>query len=195
MYQMYIKQPSRILYLEPEDIIPPTTTSSSDTNSYYVTPEPPTINNDNSNNSGSEQKVVKSAPIDTVVFVDETLSENLITDLLFEDIAGQELLSIARNDTVNGQTVSYQPIKNLNILNETYNPVDLLKIKETSNRYFNNFVINLREKIPTLKEENNYKNYYIDDNGNLIIELINIRLDEQVEIQLANGAIIDEIGI
>ena len=48
---------------------------------------------------------IKTALIDTVEFVDETLSAELLLDLLFEDVGGQELLTIARNDTVNGQDV------------------------------------------------------------------------------------------
>ena len=139
---------------------------------------------------------VKSAPIDTVVFIDESFSAELITDLLFEDIAGQELLSIARNDTVNGQSVVYQPIKNLGILRDTYNPNNLLKLQETSDKFFANFTINLFEKIPKVGNGENGANYYLDlTSGDGIIELINIRSDEQVEVQIANAGTIEDVGI
>jgi hypothetical protein len=139
---------------------------------------------------------VKSAPIDTVVFIDEAFSSELITDLLFEDIAGQELLSIARNDTVNGQAVTYQPIKNLGILRDTYNPNNLLKLQDTSDRFFANFIINLFDKIPQVGNGENGANYYLDlTSGDGIIELINIRADEQVEVQIANAGTIEDVGI
>jgi hypothetical protein len=139
---------------------------------------------------------VKSAPIDTIEFVDDVFSEELIIDLLFEDIGGQEILSIARNDTVNGQSVVYQPIKNLGILQQTYNPAKLLRIQETSDKFFSNFTIDLRSKIPNVGSGPNGKNYKIDSvTGELILEFVNLRSDEQVEIQIASDGIIEEIGI
>lgn len=141
-------------------------------------------------------KGVKAAPIDTVLFVDESFSQEFITDLLFEDVAGQELLSIARDDTVNGQAVIYQPIKNLGILRDTYDLNNLLKLQETSDRFFANFIINLFEKIPKVGNGPDGKNYYFDQiTGEGIIEFINMRDDEQVEIQISNAGIIEEVGI
>ena len=139
---------------------------------------------------------VKAAPIDTVLFVDESFSQEFITDLLFEDVAGQELLSIARDDTVNGQEVIYQPIKNLGILRDTYDINNLLKLQETSDRFFANFIINLFEKIPKVGNGPDGKNYYFDEvTGDGVIELVNMRPDEQVEIQISNAGIIEELGI
>jgi hypothetical protein len=147
-------------------------------------PEPPTF------------KAVKAAPIDTVLFVDEAFSKEFITDLLFEDVGGQELLSIARDDTVNGQDVIYQPIKNLGILRDTYDINNLLKLQETSDRFFANFLINLFEKIPRVGNGPDGKNYYFDEvTGDGIIEFVNIRNDEQVEVQISNAGIIEEVGI
>ena len=139
---------------------------------------------------------IKTAPIDTVEFVDEALSAELLLDLLFEDVGGQELLTIARNDTVNGQDVAYQPFKNLGILQEIYNPTNLLKLQDTSDKIFSNFTINLLEKIPRVGNGANGANYYLDlVNGDGVIELINMRSDEQVEIQIANAGTIEDIGI
>ena len=56
---------------------------------------------------------VLTAPIDTILLNDETTPIEVLADLIFENIGGQELINIARNDTVNGQKVIYQPIKNL----------------------------------------------------------------------------------
>lgn len=139
---------------------------------------------------------IKSAPIDTIEFIDETFSDNLIIDLLFEDVGGQELLTIARNDTVNGQSVVYQPFKNLGILQETYNATTLLRLQETSDKFFSNFLINLRSKIPNVGNGENGENYYLDlTDGSGVIEFVNIRSDEQVEIQISSAGIIEEIGI
>jgi hypothetical protein len=141
-------------------------------------------------------KAVKAAPIDTVLFVDEKFSQEFMTDLLFEDVAGQELLSIARDDTVNGQEVIYQPIKNLGILRDIYDINNLLKLQETSDRFFANFLINLFQKIPIVGNGPNGKNYYFDEDlGDIIIDFVNMRDDEQVEIQISNAGIIEQVGI
>lgn len=139
---------------------------------------------------------IKTAPIDTVVFIDDVVSDELITDLLFEDVGGQELLTIARSDTVNGQNVIYQPFKNLSILQETYNPTTLLMLQETSDKIFANYIIDLREKIPKVGSGVNGANYYLDlTTGEGVIELVNLKADEQVEVQIATAGIIYEVGI
>jgi hypothetical protein len=139
---------------------------------------------------------VKAAPIDTVVFIDEPFDENFFADVLFQDFGGQELLSIARSDTVNGQDVAYQPFKDLGIIRDQYSPNNLLAIQETSDRFFANFLIRLNEKIPNVGNGPNGSNFYFDlDTGDGIIELINIESNEQVEIQILNAGIIEDIGI
>jgi hypothetical protein len=146
--------------------------------------------------SATTSPAIKTAPIDTVEFVDEALSAELLLELLFEDVGGQELLTIARNDTVNGQPVAYQPFKNLGILQEIYNPTNLLKLQETSDKLFSNFTINLREKIPTVGSGLDGQNYYLDlAAGDGIIEFINLKSDEQIEVQIASAGIIEDVGI
>jgi len=147
-------------------------------------PDPPTF------------QAVKAAPIDTVTFVDEPYDEGFYADILFEDFGGQELLSISRSDTVNGQKVSYQPFKDLGIIRDQYNPSSLLSIQETSDRFFANFLIKLNEKIPNVGNGPNGKNIYFDSStGDGIIELVNVETEEQVEIQILNAGIIEDIGI
>jgi hypothetical protein len=139
---------------------------------------------------------VKSAPIDAVIFQDESFAEEFLIDVLFEDVVGQELLTIARGETVNGQEVIYQPIKNLGLLQNIYNPNNILGLTDTSASFFASFSINLNEKIPNKADPITGKNYYVDEsNGDIVIELVNIQDDEQVDIQLATSGTIDRLGI
>jgi hypothetical protein len=140
---------------------------------------------------------VKAAPIDTVVFVDEPFDENYYEDVLFQDFGGQELLAVARNDTVNGQNISYQPFKDLGIIRDQYTPNSLLSIQETSDRFFANFLIRLNEKIPGVGNGPDGTTVYFEEggSGSAIIEFINIEANEQVEIQIFNAGIIEDIGI
>lgn len=137
---------------------------------------------------------IKTAPIDTVLFDDESVSAEIIADLLFEDIGGQEILKIARHDTVNGQSVSYQPIKNLSAIQQEYDPEKLLKLRSTAKDIFANFPINLASKIPNVGNGLNGSNYYLDADGNLVLEFINLEPDEQIEIQITSSGTIEEVG-
>jgi hypothetical protein len=139
---------------------------------------------------------VKSATPDIVQFDDTSIIDNaeVIVDLLFENIGGQELLTIARYDTVNGQDVKYQPIKNLNIIQEEYNPNNLVRVQDTSDKYFANFPIKLDSKIPIVGNGLLGSNVYLDDSNALVLEFINLEADEQVDIQITINGTIYEVG-
>jgi hypothetical protein len=148
---------------------------------------------------------VKIATPDLIIFGDEVLSIETMTDLIFEDIGGYELATISRHDLVNGQKVNYSPIKNLTDLYSQYNPNNILSI-QSSDSYFRSLSFSIFDRLPecgtgydispppdNLNEEDktkwiktpNCKAVYIDPiTGDLIINLINTRKEEQLEVQV-----------
>jgi hypothetical protein len=136
---------------------------------------------------------VKTAPIDTILFDDESVPIEIIQDLLFENIGAHELINISRNDIVNGQTVSYNLIKNLSSIQQQYNPNNILGLQSTSDKYFANFSIKFENKTPQVGSGPSGSYVYLDENtGNLIIEAENIQVDEEVEIQITSSGTIYE---
>jgi LysM repeat protein len=136
---------------------------------------------------------VKTAPIDTVLFDDEGTPIEVMTDLIFENIGGHELINIARNDIVNGQQVSYQPIKNLSSIQQQYNPNNIISLQSTSDKYFANFSIKLENKIPQPGTGPNGAHVYLDQNtGNMIVEAINLESDEQIQVEITTSGTIYE---
>lgn len=136
---------------------------------------------------------VKSATKDIIIFDDGAIPIDLMADLVFEDIGGQELINIARRDTVNGQKISYQPIKNLSSIEQQYNPNNIVSLQATADKYFANFPIKLDDKIPQTGEGPGGDYVYIDTTtGNLIVEAVNLESDEQIEIQIARSGTIYE---
>ena len=136
---------------------------------------------------------VKTAPIDTVLFDDESTPIEVMTDLIFENIGGHELINIARNDIVNGQQVSYQPIKNLSSIQQQYNPNNIVSLQSTSDKYFANFSIKLENKIPQPGTGPSGAHVYLDQNtGNMIIEAINLESDEQIQVEITTSGTIYE---
>ena len=163
-------------------------TSFDDTPIIYPTPSTP-----GSTLTPVSTVSVKTAPIDTVLFDDESIPVEIIADLLFEDIGAHELINISRNDIVNGQTVSYNLIKNLSSIQQQYNPNNILSLQSTSNKYFANFPIKFENKIPLIGNGPSGSYVYLDENtGNLIIEAENIEIGEEVEVQITSGGTIYE---
>lgn len=136
---------------------------------------------------------VKTAPIDTILFDEEAVPIQIMSDLIFENIGGQELINVARNDTVNGQQIIYQPIKNLTQIQQQYNPNNILAIQATSDKYFQNFAIKFESKVPNVGTGPGGGHVYIDPtNGNLVIETVNIQEDEQIEVEITTSGTIYE---
>jgi murein DD-endopeptidase MepM/ murein hydrolase activator NlpD len=138
---------------------------------------------------------IKTATPQFVLFNDDEIPVDAIVDLLFENIGGQELLMITRADTVNGQKILYQPIKNLNILRDQYNPNNIVRLQNTSDKFFSNFSIKLAEKIPVVGNGLNGDNVYLNSDGDLVIEFVNLENGEQAEIEITSSGIIAEVGI
>jgi hypothetical protein len=152
-----------------------------------------------SNNYNSETNdSVKVATPDILILTDEAMSPEIMTDLIFEDIGGQEIISIARNDIINGQNVLYQPIKNITSLFYQYNPQNILALPKTDKDYFKNFPISLQSHIPECGtgydvvnnvEVSNCRYVYVDPaTSNLIINVINMLPGQEVEVQIMTTA-------
>jgi hypothetical protein len=138
---------------------------------------------------------IKTATPDIVLFDDAAVPVEIMTDLIFENIGGQELINIARTDTINGQKIFYQPIKNIVSINQEYNPNNMLGLQKTSDKFFSGFAIKLENKIPVQSNSIDNNPAYINENGNLVIDGINLASDEQVEIEIALSGTIYETEI
>lgn len=139
---------------------------------------------------------VKTSEIDAVLFNNDTVPVEVLTDLLFENVGGQEILSVARNDTVNGQKVIYQPIKNLTSIQQQYNPNNIVALQSSSDKYFANFSIKFDSRVPEVGNGPDGEPVYIDpETGDLVIDVVNSQPDEQVEIEIATSGTIYEVEL
>jgi len=138
---------------------------------------------------------VKTATLDIILFDEESVPTDGMFDQIFENIGGQELISITRSDIVNGQKISYQPIKNLSAIQQRYNPNNILSLQQTADKFFAGFSIKLEDKIPEIGNGTNGENVYLNAAGDLIIEFINVNPDEQVETQISVSGTIYEADL
>jgi hypothetical protein len=91
---------------------------------------------------------IKIATPDLIAIDEESLPIELITDLLFEQVGGQEIINIARNDIINGQNISYNLIGNTSIIQRLYNTSNMFKLSGTIQEFFENFGIRFAIHVP-----------------------------------------------
>lgn len=139
---------------------------------------------------------VKIATPDIMLVTNDSLPVELMSDLIFEDIGGQEIINMVRGDMVNGQKIIYAPVKNLSDINSQYNSKNIINLQNTSDSYFKNFPIKLETHVPLIGTgpAPEYPIVYLDDaNGNLVINVVNMAPDDQVEVQIvARGTVLND---
>jgi hypothetical protein len=140
---------------------------------------------------------VKVATPDLIIDPLSIGTEGLQRLLIWENVGGQEILSLARHDLVNGQRVSYSPIKNLGTIQSRFNSQNIISVTNTLATLFENYSIKFEEKLP-LPGFNNDGDFLINlgtgpageyvyrdpDVGGIVINVRNMENDEQVEVQI-----------
>lgn len=153
--------------------------------------------------SSSEiEQAIRVPERDVVNFQDDNLPTELITSLLFESLGANELVKFERHDTIEGTNVNYDIISNLSNIRKAFDPAALISAQKPDLSFFDIYNIKLEDKIPTnvylrnnpkldFTGDVNITDYvYIDERGNLVIELVNIESDEILEVELdSNGTI------
>lgn len=127
---------------------------------------------------------VKQASPDIVVFDESSIDPDYITQSFFDEFGGTELIKISRYDLINGDEVSYNPIKNIGSLRQRFNSkniIDIQSLQQNPTKYG----INLFSR--------GVYELYFNENGDLVIEIEDIRPDESIEVQIASDGTIDRI--
>jgi hypothetical protein len=165
-----------------------------------VKPKPPAVKKDTSKGSDTvaKGKVIKIA--DSNLFIDQAQpSVEDMTNTIFQEIGGHELIGLVANDKVNpifdlnGETSSYQPISNLSELTIEYSPQNIMNLQDTDLDYFKAFPVSVDRFIPEYGSGTNGATIYTDASGNLVIEFVNLRDDQRVQVEtLSYGNVIND---
>ena len=136
--------------------------------------------------------IIKTATPQYILPGEDVMPVEIITDLIFENIGGQEILSLARHDLISGDYIPQQLIANVKKINNEYDPKNMF-ISQTSNKYFANFAIKLNTKVPNVGNGPDGSNVYVDTDGGIVVEFIDIKPDEQADIQITTSGTIYEV--
>jgi hypothetical protein len=130
---------------------------------------------------------VKVATPDIILVDQESLPVDLMTNLIFEDIGGQELLSLSRHDLITGSGLEYQPITNLNDIAIQYNSQNIIPMPDSSSSYLANFPISLDSYI--IEQFSNIDSSHIKINSSRELEILleNLKFGEQIEVEVLSS--------
>lgn len=132
---------------------------------------------------------IKPASPDVILIPTDSLPVDLMTELIFENIGGKEIINIARHDLINGQTVAYSPIKGLPLLEYQLDPNTIIGLQKTAPETFLNFPIKYESYLPEYVNVFGEANVYYDAAiKGIVIEVINTNNNERVELQIASAA-------
>ena len=128
---------------------------------------------------------------DYVLLKNEDIPIEFLSDLLLENIGGQEIIGITRNDLINGQNVSYQPIRNAQEIYQQYNPLNIISVNDTSKNFFDGFSVNILDYVPNVGNgpAPDFPYAYVDQaSGDLIVNTVNVSGNLKVEVQISRTA-------
>ena len=132
---------------------------------------------------------------------------------MFENLSAVELSRVERHDTIEGINQRYSIVSNLSEIRKRYEITKQLTVMDKFRPLTKIFTIDIESKIPQedyielegldstykyinenniiIEREKGY--YYIDTNGDLVIELVNLERSQEVEIQIATSGTIYKI--
>jgi hypothetical protein len=161
----------------------------------------------------SPEPVVVKTPTRNVTDISSLVPQydaEYIQKILFENLSAIELSIVERHDTIEGINQRYSIISNLSEIRKKYDIAGQLTVMDKFKPLTRIFTINIQDKIPQedyialedltatyqyLDENNEIVSrekgyYYIDTNGDLVIELIGLERNQEVEVQIdTNGTI------
>lgn len=135
-----------------------------------------------------------------IIQQDDSLPIDTILSLFAEELGAQEFLDLSRHDLVNGERADYSLIANSRTIGQKYSPQNIVSAPGKPDQIFQNFGIRFDSHVPddgtgdlvgNLGEQE--KVYINPVNGNLIIDVINMSINERVEVQILDaGEIVND---
>jgi len=123
-----------------------------------------------------------------VQYNESALPVEMITDVLFADVGGQELLTVSRWDTIDGQTVSYSLVTDLSQTANGFNSSGILTNNEGSQAYFRQFSVDVVNRMSEINSLNtDAPGISLNANGDLVIDFDFIGANESVEVEIVNS--------
>ena len=113
-----------------------------------------------------------------LILNDDVANIDAMTDLIFEDIGGQEILGLSNYDNIGNPDGKYDHISNLGSIYSQFNSLNILTVGDNSSNIFNSFAISLNAYAP---QSSGFMKK--DNNGNIILSFVNLSPGLYVEVE------------
>jgi hypothetical protein len=147
--------------------------------------------------SAAPKDVIKVATSNLFNLGEPPINPDTLTDLLFQEMGGQDIINVLRTDTVNGSSFKNNVITNLSTINEKFNSLNLITMSGESSGYFKSMHYELLDHIPEGKTliagvdplpvtvvSNVPTNYYVDPvTGDITFYFSGLSDDQQVQFE------------
>jgi hypothetical protein len=132
---------------------------------------------------------IRVATPDLIIFDPNSTSADAMSDLIFEDIGGEELIEISRSDLINSANVVFPKIKNVVRVIPQQSIDQMAGYSDTADDDTNNYPLTLSSYVPLYIEP-----VEIDETtGSIIINTTGMTPDLQIEVQfVANAKLFDD---
>jgi len=133
---------------------------------------------------------VKIATSNLFIFDEKNEASDYMADAVIEDIGGQEIINLTRNDLLNGQSISYGVVKNIADAAREFNPGSLIPMQGIDSEFFAEFPFSLGNYVPdvgdgiNLAGENTGETAYVSpQTGEIVIDLIKLSKNQKIEVE------------
>lgn len=132
--------------------------------------------------TNSPSGTIKTADPDIVAIKQEALPPVAMEQLILQKIGGTELIMHARHDTVDGQSVLYQPIKDVDFLASIYSPKLITGFSSTWLSLRQSYKIDIDGMLLEDDKSIAVNKNIIGNHSEIIVQLKNVQFDHVLEI-------------
>jgi len=145
----------------------------------------------------NRRNAIKPSTPDLLEFKLDDIPDEELESVILETLTGQELITISRNDLINGQYVSYNLVANSAKIQAAYNPQNIIIQPGLMASFFKNFPIKFEVHVPEngtepaipIESDDPFRNVvHRDSNGDIVVDVINLTPGERVDIQISSRA-------
>jgi hypothetical protein len=122
---------------------------------------------------------VKIPTRDVFSLAESEISAAAKANIFFQEIGAIEIVNLTRRSTVEGQNQNYNIINNLPTVRREFDPTSLLTNQFLTEQTFPEFEININFRVPPGQILS------IAPNGDILVQTVNVKDDEAVEVQIA----------
>lgn len=139
--------------------------------------------------TAASSNLSRSADPELIEFGDDPNVVEDTVNLFFQQLGGRELINLVNKDIINSINPNTSLISNLFQINIDYNPQNLVPLFNPANEIINSYALKFNDYVPEPGEGTGPAGsfIYIDDNGDLVINLVNLQNNEKVEVQILNN--------